>query len=112
MSRAIAVNPFHNFFASLIGLCLLLPISGDQTRVLAIITFPLIAAYWLFSPDFLGKISRDEISTLFLIWAIMPLSWVWGGCPKWSVLPYDVAYLLHRLFGWFDVPPNPASWPF
>jgi len=100
------------FFITLFGLCLLLPVSGDQTRVLAIVTFPLIAAYWLFNREFLEKISKGEISLIFIIWAIMPWGWVWEGKPKWSAFPYDVAYILHRLFGWFNVPPDPASWPF
>jgi hypothetical protein len=32
--------------------------------------------------------------------------------PKWSVFPYDVAFVLHKVFGWFDVPANPTLWPF
>lgn len=100
------------FFITLAGLCLLLPVSGDQTRVLAVLTFPLIAAYWLFNSDFLEKISKREISLIFSIWALMPWGWVWGGTPRWSAFPYDIAYILHRLFGWFDVPANPALWPF
>lgn len=100
------------FFVALLGLCLLLPVSGDQTRVLAIITFPLITAYWLLNKSFLEKITEKEISLVFLTWAIMPWGWVWEGDPKWSVLPYDLAYILHRLWGWFDIPENPALWPF
>ncbi len=100
------------FFITLSGLCLLLPVSDDPTRVLAVVTFPLVAVYWLFNGNFLNKISKIEISLVFLIWAIMPWGWVWQGTPKWSVFPYDVAYLLHGLFGWFDVPANLAFWPF
>ena len=100
------------FFAALAGLCLLLPISGDQTRVLAIVTFPLLSAYWLLNLDFLSKISRREAAWLFVIWAMMPWSWVWDGVPKWSAFPYDVAFILHHLFGWFDIPADPNGWPF
>ncbi|MBB3808903.1 hypothetical protein [Pseudochelatococcus contaminans] len=100
------------FFLTLAGLCLLLPVSGDQTRVLAIITFPLVSAYWLFNQDFLEKITRREISMLFIAWVLVPWGWVWDGIPRWSAFPYDVAYVLHRLFGWFDVPMDPALWPF
>ena len=100
------------FFVALAGLCLLLPISADQTRVMAIVTFPLVTAYWLLNGDFLGKIRRVEVALLFALWAIMPWSWVWEGKPKWSVFPYDVAFVLHQAFGWFDVPANPSSWPF
>ena len=100
------------FFLGLVGLCLLLPIVADQTRVLSIITFPLVFTYLLTNPDFLGKLGRREVAWLFGIWALMPWAWVWSGDPKWSVFPHDVAYVLHRLFGWFDVPPDPALWPF
>jgi len=100
------------FLMTLAGLCLLLAVSADQTRVLAIITFPLVAAYWLLNRDFLERLSKSEVSLLFSIWVITPWGWVWGGTPKWSVFPYDIAYVLHRMFGWFDVPGDPALWPF
>jgi hypothetical protein len=100
------------FFLSLAGLCLLLPVSGDQTRVLAIVTFPLIFTYWLLNVDFLEKISKREVSVLFTLWALMPWAWVWEGTPRWSALPYDIAYLLHHAFGWFNVPADATVWPF
>lgn len=100
------------FFLTLAGLCLLLPVSADQTRVLAIITFPLVSVYWLLNQDFLEKLTKREISLLFTAWALMPWGWVWEGAPKWSAFPYDIAYILHRLFGWFDVSADPALWPF
>lgn len=87
-------------------------ISADQTRVLAIITFPLVSTYWLLNQDFLNKLTRRELSLLFTTWALMPWGWVWEGAPKWSAFPYDVAYILHRIFGWFNVPADPALWPF
>jgi hypothetical protein len=100
------------FFVSLFGLLGLLPISGDQTRVLAISTFFLVSVYWLLNPDFLRQVGNQFISWVFLVWLISPLSWARGGTPMWSVFPYDIAYLLHRVFGWFDVPADPAAWPF
>jgi len=48
----------------------------------------------------------------FLVWAMMPWHWVFVGQPKWSAFPYDLAYLLNTLFGWFDMPANLESWPF
>jgi hypothetical protein len=100
------------FFLALVGLCMLLPVSGDQTRVLAIITFPLVSVYWLMNEDFLQKLTRREVSLFFTTWALIPWAWVVGGIPRWSALPYDVAYVLHRFFGWFNVPANIAVWPF
>jgi len=100
------------FFITLAGLCLLLPVSEDQTRVLAVITFPLVAVYWLLNKDFLEKLTRKEISLLFTAWTLIPWGWTWVGEPKWSVFPYDVAYIMHRIFGWFSVPADPSFWPF
>jgi hypothetical protein len=100
------------FFLALAGLCLLLPVSGDQTRVVAIVTFPLIFTYWLLNPDFLEKIAKRETAVVFTLWALMPWGWVWEGAPRWSAFPYDVAYLLHHAFGWFNVPADATIWPF
>lgn len=90
------------FFAALFLLCLLLPISGDQTRVLAIVTFPLIFACWLSSDCFLKTITKPEISFLAVAWIVVPWQWIWAGSPRSSALPYDVAFLLNKLFGVFN----------
>lgn len=100
------------FFLPLGLLLLLLPISGDQTRVMAIITFGLVATHWLLNGDFLEDISQTQTAALGLIWAITPWSWVWGGVPRWSAFPYDVGLVLHRLFGWITLPAQPLMWPF
>ena len=100
------------FFITLGGLCLLLPVSGDQTRVLAIITFPLVTAYWLFNIDFLEKLTRKEISVLFTIWITVPWGWVWEGIPRWSAFPYDIVYGLNYFFGWLTIPQDYTIWPF
>jgi hypothetical protein len=93
-------------------LMILLPMSLDQTRVYAIVSFPLVCVFWLFDGDLSDRLSNRFISWIFLSWLIIPLGWVWAGEPKWSVFSYDIAYLLNRLLGWFPVPPNPALWPF
>ncbi len=100
------------FFITLAGLMLLLPISADQTRVLAIITFPLLAVYWLFSQDFLETFTNQQVAGLSLLGVLIPWGWVWGGGPHGSALQYDLVWLLHSVFGWFDVPEHPALWPF
>ncbi|MES2351949.1 MAG: hypothetical protein V4641_30635 [Pseudomonadota bacterium] len=94
---------------ALAGLLLLLPVSGDQTRVLAIITLPLLSVHWLLNPDFLDSLNRKFISGLFGLSLVLPWSWAWEGLPRWSALPFDVALLLQR----FDVWPATARiWPF
>lgn len=100
------------FFLPLFGLMLLLPVAGDQTRVLAIVTFMLVSVYWLLNAQFLNQISNQQAAGIFLIWILMPWSWVWGGVPRWSVFPYDIVYILHETFGWFNFPTEPALWPF
>lgn len=100
------------FFASLLGLMILLALCEDQTRVLSIVTFLLLSVFWFFNERFLRTLSKKEVSLAFLVWAIMPWHWVFVGQPKWSAFPYDVAYLLNTLFGWFDMPANLESWPF
>jgi multidrug transporter EmrE-like cation transporter len=100
------------FFIALALMMLLIPVSGDQTRVLAIITFPLICNYWLLNSSFLKSISKNEIASLFVIWALMPLAWVWGGTPKWSAFPYDIAFILNKILGWFSIPGRIEMWPF
>lgn len=100
------------FFLVLGGLSLLAVVTADQTRVVAIVTFPLLMAYWLRNPDFLSRLGRREVALVFMLWAVMPMSWVWIGQPKWSMFPYDVAYVLHQAFGWFTLPDNLALWPF
>ena len=80
------------FFLALIGLCLLLPISEDETRVIAIVSFPLVLGYWLFEPGFLMSISRREAAVAFLVWVLVPWAWVWQGVPHLSALPYFVMF--------------------
>lgn len=101
-----------SFFPTFFCLCLLLLIVADHTRVLAITTFPLIAGCLLFNPVIINSVPKKDVAFIFLIWILTPWSWVWAGEPKWSVFPYDVAYLLHEMLGWFNVPNDPAIWPF
>ena len=101
------------FLACLIGLLPLLLIVNDQTRVIAIVTFPLIFAFWLSEPDFLGSLSRKEVAALAVVWLIVPWAWVYEGVPTWSILPYDITYIANKAFGWFTVPDtNVSGWPF
>ena len=96
----------------LLGLMLLVPIVGDETRVFGIVSFPLLAAYLLLNRDFVASLSGRFVSCLFGMWVLVPWPWVWGGRPLVSIFPYNIAYLLHRLFGWFSVPTDQPMWPF
>lgn len=97
-------RPALPFFAALAPLMLLLFVSDDQTRVLAIVTFPLIAVYLLFSSEWLSSLSDRLVAWLFLLWLILPWGWVIGGRPLCSMFGYDVACVLGRLTGWWHIP--------
>ncbi len=100
------------FLIVLAALMFLLPLVQDETRVLAIVSFPLVAAYLLLNASFLQSLSGRLVAAIFALWVVIPYPWVWRGVPRVSVFPYDVAYILHRLFGWVHVPANQYLWPF
>ena len=100
------------FFIALGCLVLLIPFVGDQTRVGAITTFPLLLVFCLANPSFLTKISQRFIAGLFSLWVLMPWAWVFLGKARNSVSGYDFVYVTYRLWGWFLVPHNADYWPF
>lgn len=106
MERGKAARPM---LLALAGLLLLLPVSGDQTRVLALVTLPLLSVYWLLNPGFLAGLNRTLVSALFGLSLMLPWSWVWEGLPRWSALPFDIALLLQRWGAW---PAAARVWPF
>lgn len=106
MERGKAARPL---LLALAGLLLLLPVSGDQTRVLALVSLPLLSVYWLLNPGFLDGLNRTLVSALFGLSMMLPWSWVWEGLPRWSALPFDIALLLQRLGAW---PAATRVWPF
>jgi hypothetical protein len=77
------------FLIGLIGLMALLPITLDETRVLAIVTFPLIFVYWLSNEGFLASLRNQFISELTLLWLIVPWVWVFQGEPIPSAFSLD-----------------------
>lgn len=93
------------FFVPLFGLLLMLPMVADQTRVLAVLIFPLIFVYWLSNPGFLEKLFKHEISLLFLLWMLLPWSWVWMGELQKSHFSFNVGYAVNEFFG-TDMPTN------
>ena len=80
------------FFATLFALMLLLPVVEDQTRVIAIVTFPLIVACWLLNDAFLARIRDVEVAVFALLWVLVPWAWIQHGLPLWSVFPQDVLF--------------------
>jgi hypothetical protein len=99
-------------FLPLAGLLLLSMAVLDQTRVLAIVSFPLLMCAWVLNPLFLDRFSRAEATLLAVLGAAVPYVWLWEGLPQGSVLSHGVVWLLHSAFGWPDVPPDLSLWPF
>jgi hypothetical protein len=93
--------------ATLLALLLLMPISDDPTRVVAIATFPLLCVLVLRNPEFLATIPRDTIGLWALLWCLVPWMFVWSGRPIVSALAYDLLSLLHHLFGVSHPPQDP-----
>ena len=87
------------FLVSLGALLLLLPLVLDQSRVFAVVTFPLLAAYWLLDRDFLKTVSKPMVSMLFILWLMMPWSWAWAGAAQESAFSANVAAVAHRVLG-------------
>jgi hypothetical protein len=100
-------NRERAFFWALIPLLLLLPLVGDQTRVVAIVTFPLVAVFWLLDDVFLTGLSRRWATQLALAWVAIPWIWIWGGRSHTSVFTHDVAMFGARVLHLFDLAPGP-----
>lgn len=100
--------PFTLVFASLLVLCLLV---DDQTRVVAVASFPLILVFWLHGDELAGLLEERFITWMTLAWLVVPWIWVWRGRPQTSVLTYGIARWLGQTTGWFEVPDG-SLWPF
>lgn len=100
-----------HFLVALCGVLPLLALVGDETRVLSIVTFPLVAVCLLLNPGFLRSLSGRFVAAIFGLWLIVPYPWDLGAKPLVSMFPYDLAYFLHQHFGWFHVPMHDPMWP-
>ena len=71
-----------------------LVLARDETRVVSIVTFPVIAGCLLLRASSLSIASRRDVAAFFLLWLIIPWMWAWNGVPRWSATPYDVMFVL------------------
>lgn len=97
---------------TLFGLLFLLPISADQTRVFAIVSFLLIAVSWLLDPAFLAGIGNRAAAGLAGLGLVLPWAWTWSGSPRTSAFPFDIALVLWKLTGWPKPPEQLLLWPY
>jgi hypothetical protein len=99
-------------FVPLVGLLLMILAVLDQTRVLAIVSFPLLMSAWILNQSFLGRFARAEATLLAVLGAAVPYVWVWEGLPQGSVLSHGIVWLVHAATGWPDLPADLPEWPF
>jgi hypothetical protein len=94
------------FWLALAGVLALMPITADHTRVAAVSSFLLLGAFWLWDEAFLAALPDRFVGGLLLLWAVLPLTWVNMGVPRWSAFPYDVARALNEVRPTFRVCPD------
>jgi hypothetical protein len=82
-------------------------IAADQTRVIAIVTFPLFFFAFLDNQKRLGELSRSSISKLALLYLVIPYFWVWNGNPQASSSPY-LSFLVQAFLR--GLPIEPGIW--
>lgn len=68
----------------------------DQTRVVAVVSFPLIFTILLEGQSLLQCMSRPATLLLAALYLITPYAWVWTGIPQASSFPYAF-YLLFKV---------------
>ena len=101
-----------SLFVPLAAVLLLTPLVFDQTRVMAIVTFPLLYRAWIANPAFLRDLGRRRAAWLAVAWAVVPVIFVLGARPYGSVLPYSLALLSNWLTGSPPLPNDLGMWPF
>lgn len=94
------------------GSSVLLGLVFDQTRVLAVVTFPILFVAWLQDDSFLDSLGERFMAWLFVAWITVPWLWAYGGYPQWSVLPYDLVVLVSSVTGVVELPDVLPWWPF
>ena len=73
----------------------------------------LIMIYILCNDEFLDTVSLKQLSLFFLIWILLPYSWVWQGDLRSTMFLYDFAYILEYTFGIFNNEIESSTiWPF
>ena len=101
------------FIISLFTLIFVLPFVDDHSRVFSACSFMLIMLYILCNDEFLNTISLNHLSLFFLIWVLLPYSWVWQGDLRSTMFLYDFAYILDYTFGIFNNEVESSTiWPF
>jgi len=100
------------FIVALVPLLLLMGTVGDQTRVFAVCSLPLLACWWMLNPGFLAAINGRSVALVGGVGAILPYPWVYASNLQPSLVPFDIVYLMSRFLGWPVIDRPLAFWPF
>ena len=86
-------------FTIVLGLALLvlLPLMGDKTRVIAIVTFPVVMLSLLLNQRLMAEWSDAAATRFLLLWIAVPWTWVALGSVHLSKFPDDVMWLWNAL---------------
>ena len=87
-------------------------LSIDQTRTLAIVLFPVIAWHLVSDQELTLKLYQRLRMRGLVLLSIIPSVVVWQGQPYTSIFFEGIFFILNVIFGWMQLPPNPATWPF
>lgn len=87
---------------------------SDHTRAASIFSLLIVAEELLLDEKFLKSVTNPEIVFFAAMWVIVPFLWVWGVVVQPPMITFDIEFVLHKLFGWFDVPSGDqlTLWPF
>jgi hypothetical protein len=85
----------------------------DQTRVMHLTSFILIATAVAMNPNQLNKFSERHLQLILGTWFLLPWVWFWGKT-HYSLTFFDIRYMLSRIFSFGNVPVDGSitMWPF
>lgn len=94
-------------------LCLIpVMLSFDQTRTGAVLIFPILFYFLLSEVNFI-EINLQKIRPgVLLLISLVPTFIVLSGRVQSGVFMEDIYFAIHAVFNVFDVPSDPATWPF
>lgn len=81
-----------------------IPVVEDQTRVFAIVAFPVVMLGLVTDERALTDLPGWIIGALALAWLAVPWIWVWRGIVFDGVFPQGVAWAMHQLTGHGYIP--------
>ncbi len=72
---------------------------GDETRVAALVVFPMMHFILIENPSVHQIATQHERGVLTIAFVVVPWIWCWGGIPQSSAFGYDVAFIRDLVTG-------------